>query len=161
VGVFTTRPAVSQDLDAILGVQKRAFGRVAAELGIPAANLPPLRETTQDLVDLLATGTRFFVAVDADDTIVGGVRGTCCGADVEIGRLVVDDEWLRRGVASSLMDALESSFPESPRFELFTGADARVALALYGARGYHECRRELVEGVELVWLEKMVPPALP
>lgn len=161
VAAFTTRPAVLGNLDAVLRVQKRAFSRVAAELAIPPTQLPPLRETTEDLVNLAVTGTRFFVAVDANDTIVGSVRGTCRGKDVEIGRLVVDDGWLRQGVASALMDAVESSFPECRRFELFTGADARMALALYRARGYHECRRKHVEGVELVWLEKMVLPALP
>lgn len=150
-----------EDLDAILRVQKRAFARVAADLEIPPADLPPLRETTQDLVSLTSTGTEFFVAVDADDTIVGSVRGTYHAETVEIGRLVVDDGWLRQGVATVLMDAVESAFPQCRRFELFTGADAQVALTLYGARGYCECRRDRVDGVELVWMEKLVLPALP
>ena len=79
---------------------------------------------------------------------------------VEIGRLVVDDGWLRQGIGSALMELLEASYPEAERFELFTGAEADIPLALYGKRGYREYRREQTPGVLLVWLEKPGPAAL-
>jgi hypothetical protein len=157
---YTTREAVWEDLGAVLGVQVRAFGRVARELSICPSELPPLNETNCDLERLMDQGTRFFVAVAEDGGVIGSVRGTERDGTVEIGRLVVEAGWLRRGVATCLMDLLESSFSASERFELFTGAEAKGALTLYGGRGYRECRREGVGGVELVWLEKMAPRAL-
>lgn len=118
--------------------------------------LPPLQEDLDRLSHLLADGMRFFVAVDSAGTVVGSVRGELRGKTVEIGRLVVDDGWERHGVASAMMDLLESSYPEAQRFELFTGANATGPLALYRSRGYAEIRRETMPGVELVWLEKCV-----
>lgn len=158
---FVTREAALADLADVLIVQQRAFRRVATELGIDPSNLPPLRETLEDLTALMVAGTRFFVAVSDDGALVGSVRGTLRDADVEVGRLVVDDGWLRRGVASALMNMLEGSYPGCGRFELFTGADARGPLLLYAARGYREYRREHVEGVELVWLERTGCSAIP
>jgi ribosomal protein S18 acetylase RimI-like enzyme len=154
---FMTRIATAEDLPTILAVQKRAFSRVAAELGIPEAELPPLHETAEALADLLATGTLFIVA-EAGASIVGSVRGARSGDTVEIGRLVVDDGWQRQGVATALMDLLEASYSGRTRFELFTGADAHAALALYAGRGYQVCRRERSGPVELVWLETTRTP---
>lgn len=127
---------------------------MAAGLGIDAQLLPPIRETLEELEALYDRGVCFFVATSADGQVIGSVRGTLVDGSVEIGRLVVDDGWQRRGVASALMDVLESSFSEVERFELFTGAEATVPLALYAKRGYTETRREDLGHVELVWLEK-------
>ena len=160
MGQFNTREAGERDLAAILGVQHRAFGRVADGLGIPAENLPPLGETVDDLASLLSEGTRFFVAEEVGGRVVGSVRGRLEHGVVEIGRLVVEDGWQRRGVATAVMDLLEESFTDAERFELFTGAEAREPLALYAKRGYVPARSETVRGVELVWLEKPGPAAL-
>lgn len=147
-------PARRDQLTEVLGVQRRAFGRVAAGLGIDPQLLPPIRETLDELEGLFDRGVHFFVATSGDGRVIGGVRGTVVNGCVEIGRLVVDDGWQRKGVASALMDALESAFPDVVRFELFTGAEATVPLALYAKRGYAETRREDLGHVELVWLEK-------
>jgi GNAT superfamily N-acetyltransferase len=153
---FTTRAARVCDLPGVLAVQHRAFGRVARGLGIPPDRLPPLTESLGDLERLYDTGIRFFVAVDTTGAVVGSVRGQLRGATVEIGRLVVDDGWQRRGVATQLMDLLESDYAEATRFELFTGAQAAEPLALYRKRGYRIDRTDTVEGVALVWLSKPV-----
>ncbi len=86
--------------------------------------------------------------------MVGSVRGTTARGTVEIGRLVVDDGWLRQGIGSALMELLEAVLSRGERFELFTGAEADIPLALYGKRGYREYRRRAASGVLLVWLEK-------
>lgn len=161
MGRFAVRAARAEDLEDILVVQKRAFGRVARGLSIRPEDLPPLQETLANLEQLHAYGVRFFVACDAAGHVIGSVRAYQQDDTVEIGRLVVEDGWERQGVATRLMDLLESSFPDAKRFELFTGIDASGTRALYAARGYEEFRFERLSGVGLVWLEKPGPAALP
>ncbi len=157
---YRTRAASRSELAAVLVVQREAFGRVSSGLGIDPAQLPPLVETLSDLERLYDAGTLFVVAVTAHGQVIGSVRGWLrTDATVEVGRLVVAGDWLRRGVATALMDALEAAFPHALRYELFTGADARVPLSLYAARGYTAFRRECIGPVELVWLEKPGPAA--
>jgi ribosomal protein S18 acetylase RimI-like enzyme len=110
-------------------------------------------ETVCDLLAEFEGGTRFFVAVEETQSIVGAVRARRTADSVHVGRLVVDDDWTRCGVATNLMRALEASFP-SEAFELFTGADAEAPLALYLKLGYRVTRRDEEGPVPLVWLEK-------
>lgn len=151
---FSTRTACLADLPAVLGVQHRAFSRVATDLLIDPKTLPPLRETLEDLKALHESGTRFFVAEEHGGGIVGSVRASEVDGCVEVGRLVVDDGWQRRGVGSALMDALECSYPDTRCFRLFTGSEAAAPLALYKELGYRETSREDLGYVVLVWLEK-------
>ena len=150
---FLVRVAGVNDLASILDVQRQAFTRVAVELDIDPSRMPPLTEQRDDLLELLGSGTTFFIAVDTAGAVVGSVRATPFVDRVEIGRLVVGDGWTRQGVATALMNQLETLFADTAFFQLFTGADAAAPLALYRRRGYVETHRE--EGhVELVWLRK-------
>jgi ribosomal protein S18 acetylase RimI-like enzyme len=154
---YRTRQGLREDLASILHVQTNAFLRVAKQHDIDPGLLQPLQETVADLQRLFDSGTRFFVAVDERDTLIGSVRASSIDDRVEIGKLVVDDGWTRRGVATALMDLLERSYEPRTRLRLFTGADATAPLSLYTARGYAEYSREKIPGVELVWLEKVTP----
>jgi GNAT superfamily N-acetyltransferase len=146
--------AAATDLPEILRVQRAGFARVAAALGIPPERLPPLRETLAELEHLAREGVRFFVARDAEG-VVGTVRAEQRpDGVVEVGRLAVDDGQQRRGIGSALMRVLEGSYPHARRFELFTGADACAALALYAKLGYTLFRTDVVHSVPLVWLAK-------
>lgn len=148
------RLAAKSDLPGILGVQRDGFMRVADAYEIPHEALPPLRETVADLESLYDAGTRFFIAIDAVGHAIGTVRALDTAGTVEIGRLAVAGGWVRRGVAASLMEALEGEYPHAERYTLFTGADAAAPLALYRKLGYTQTRREDMGSVELVWLEK-------
>ena len=121
---------------------------------IDPARLPPLAETLDDLEALFDAGVVFFAALSPDERVVGSVRAEVRGREVEVGRLVVHESSLRRGVATALMAALEGAFPEAERFELFTGAEADVPLALYTKLGYHVYDERTEGPVALVWLEK-------
>ena len=151
------REAFRADLPGVLAVQHDAFSRVAEALGIEPSDLPPLQETLGQLEDLLSAGTRFFVAVDSLEGIVGSVRASEHDGVVDIGRLVVATEWVRRGIATRLVETLEGSYAHADRFTLFTGADATEPLALYGKLGYEVTRRDATGPVVLVWLEKRNP----
>ncbi len=147
------RTASRTELHCVLAVQHEAFGRVARALDLEPTRLPPLQESADDLARQMANGTRFFVAVVGHE-IVGAVRGTPRGDTVHVGRLVVATSHLRRGIGTRLMHHLEQEFPSARRFELFTGADAHDALALYEGLGYMRTRADARDGVRLVWLEK-------
>ena len=155
---FQISVATPEDLPRVLEVQHQAFSRVASELNIePRELLPPLRETLDDLRRQFLSGTTFFVARLASGKVIGSVRATPHGGTIEVGRLVVDSSWLRKGVASALMDRLESAYPSARAFALFTGVDAEAPLNLYLRRGYLETHREETDAVELVWLSKPGP----
>jgi GNAT superfamily N-acetyltransferase len=145
-----------EDLAGILGVQHRAFTRVARDYDLPPSDFPPTRESLGDLAAMLADGTLFWKALDDSDRIIGSVRATLReGGVVEVGRLVVDDGSEGQGVGTALMGALEASFPGAERFDLFTGKEARRPLELYSRLGYRIYRTETVgPGIELVWMEK-------
>lgn len=148
------REARFEELPAVLGVQHRAFARVASEFGLDPQLLEPIRENVTELQALHEGGTRFLVAVEQGGAIVGSVRGEELDGTVLVGRLVVDDGWTRQGIARALMEALEASYPHARRFRLFTGADARIPLALYANLGYRTCGTEKRGAFELTWLEK-------
>lgn len=150
---FSVSECDTRQFEAIIAVQHQAFGRVARELGIDPAKLPPLRETAADLARLGSEGVRFFIAA-ADGQVIGSVRALDRCPTVEIGRLVVATDWVRQGVASALMRTCEAAFPDAESFSLFTGADAIAPLRLYERCGYRRTRSEQVGGIDIVWLEK-------
>ncbi len=90
---------------------------------------------------------------------MGSVRASERDGVVDIGRLVVASDWVRRGIATRLVETLEASYAQADRFVLFTGEDATEPLALYGKLGYEVTRRDATGPVVLVWLEKRNPRA--
>jgi ribosomal protein S18 acetylase RimI-like enzyme len=154
----TVRLAGDSELPEVLRVQKAGFRRVAARFGFTDEDMPPLRETLTDLEALRATGVRTFLAVtgaEKGECVVGTVRATVRDDGViEIGRLAVDDGFVRLGIASALMNALEAAYPKASRFELYTGSEATDALALYDKLGYRVFRREEFDDWTRVWLGK-------
>ena len=149
--------ATVDELAEVLAVQRSGFGRVAARFGIDPADMAPLRESLSDLIDLRADGIVTFIARSGTGT-AGTVRARRReDGVVEIGRLAVADDHVRRGVATALMLTIESSFPEASRFELYTGAEATEPLALYARLGYGIFRREEHAHWRAVWLAKELP----
>jgi len=150
----TVAVATPGDLPDVLRVQRAGFGRVAARLGIDPKQMAPMTETLDDLVALHAPGITTWIARSSGEA-AGTVRATVRDDGVvEIGRLAVADGFTRRGVATALMLALEESFPEACRFELFTGAEAHEPLALYRRLGYSIFRHEEYATWRMVWLAK-------
>jgi GNAT superfamily N-acetyltransferase len=160
---IAVRLAGRADLAEALRVQRAGFRRVAARFGFDDADLPPMRERLADLEGLHEDGVCTFLAFapgQAGERAVGTVRAVVRGDGVvEIGRLAVDDSFVRRGVATTLMRALESAYPDARRFELFTGSEAADALALYARLGYAVFRLEEIDDWTRVWLAKDVSAA--
>lgn len=151
------REAHRADLETVLRIQRRAFGRVAAHYNADPSQLEPVRESLEVLTRLRERGALFLVAVTAEG-IIGGVRATSLAeGSVEVSRLAVEEGYERQGVATALMRAAEASFPAPRRFELHTGEEMADARALYEGLGYSVFKSETVPpGVGLVWYEKVV-----
>lgn len=143
--------ATVADAAAILELQRAAY-RSEAEL-YNDFNIPPLRESLEELSSLFASHV-FFKAV-VNGMIAGSVRARSDGTTCFIGRLIVAPAYQRRGVGSRLMEVIESRFPAVERFELFTGHKSEFNLRFYEKRGYREFMREPAsDRLTLVFMEK-------
>jgi GNAT superfamily N-acetyltransferase len=148
--------ATPEDAEEILALVHAAFGPVAREYGM--RSLPPLEDTLPDLLEQFRTHT-ILKAVEGD-RIVGSVRGVMWRGTCEVGRLVVGPAFEGRGVGSALAKELEARFPDSRRFELFTGHRSGPSLHIYAKLGYVPFRLEPVsDTLQLVYLVKPGPAA--
>jgi GNAT superfamily N-acetyltransferase len=103
-------PAVAEDAEAILALQKLACQTEAALYG---NDIPPLRQTLGELRNDIATG--MVLKLIEDGRVIGSVRATI------VGRLIVYPAAQRRGFGSMLMAAIEERCTTCRRFELLTG----------------------------------------
>lgn len=148
---ITIGAACAADADDIIRVQRLAF-KSQAEL-YDDEQLPPLLETVAQLRGSLRSA-RVLKAV-VDGVIVGSVRGIRDGGTCHVGRLSVHPDHQRKGIASRLMEALESEFSDCNRFELFTGARSHASIELYRGLGYAPGFTSVENGhVPLVHLRK-------
>lgn len=143
--------ATANDAAAIWTLQRLAYQSEAALYQDDM--IPPLRETLDEL--RAAFVDHMLLKAVEDGAIVGAVRARTEQGTVAIGRLLVAPERQGRGIGTRLLQAVERSFPDAARFELFTGDRSVRNLALYQRLGYREFRREPVRvGLTMVFLEK-------
>ena len=76
------------------------------------------------------------------------------GGGIMVRRLAVLPGHRGRGIARSLMLALEREYPGVERFELFTGEMAKGPIALYESLGYVMVKPRQETDFPLVWFEK-------
>jgi predicted N-acetyltransferase YhbS len=145
------RRATRGEAPAIESVIREGFQTVADDIG---RDIPPLHETAADVEETFDAGDVVLVA-ESDGRIVGTVRAESLeGGGVMARRLAVLPEARGRGIARSLMRALEDAYPKAQRFELFTGAMAAGPIALYESLGYKLIEPREDMGFPLVWFEK-------
>ena len=119
---------------------QRASYQVEADL-IGVRELPPQRETP---ADLSGSGERFLGALEQGH-LVGAIGWKRTAESVDIHRLAVHPAAFRRGIATRLLDALESLEAGAACLEVGTGAGNDPALALYERRGYAVVEEREVE----------------
>ena len=148
-------PPVSLDLAdeaiarSVLALQREAYAVEAAIIG--SDGIPALTET---LEALRASGEDWLGVIDVDGLTGAIAWQVLDDGTVDICRLVVAPRAFRRGVARSLLDALEARFPDRPMI-VSTGRDNHPALALYRARGFRAVRdREPIPGLFITELER-------
>ncbi len=143
--------ATLEDAEEILELQKLAYRNEAAIY--QDYSIPPLRQTLTEIIAELQS--QYFLKAVVKGHIQGSVRayleqGTCC-----IGRLIVHPAYQNRGLGTKLMREIEGCFPDTQRFELFTGHLSERNLYLYKKLGYRPVKREQVsEKLTMVFLEK-------
>jgi GNAT superfamily N-acetyltransferase len=127
----------------------QAYGREAALLG--ASDFPPLRETS---LDVQASTHQFYAAGHADQ-LCGAVEVIVGESYLELSRLVVGDGFLRRGVASFMLEKLLSE-NRDVLWRVDTAQANAPALALYAGFGFVEVWHwTSSEGYELVGLDRV------
>jgi anthranilate synthase/aminodeoxychorismate synthase-like glutamine amidotransferase len=149
---ITIAEAKVEDAEEILVLQKRAFRSEAERYGDDT--LPPLTQTLDEITDDFAR--RRFLKATLKGEIIGSVRGHEADGTCHVGRLVVHPDYQGRGIGSRLVHAIEDTFKDARRFEIFTGDKSEPALHLYQKLGYEEFKRKAMDTHDLVFLEKHV-----
>lgn len=142
------------DAAEILALQKLAY-RSEAEL-YNNYKLPPLVQTLPELEAEL--GQAVCLKAVQDQNIVGSVRAREMDGTCHIGRLIVHPDLQGQGLGQRLMAAIEAEFPQTKRFELFTGSRSERNLSFYAKLGYRQFAiKALSPKVTLVFLQKPGP----
>ena len=124
--------AKEKDIKELFDLQLRAFESEAEMIG--SRNVPALLESYEDNE---ADFTNWTVLVRRDDSgrIIGAVRFREDGDHIEIGRVMVDQEFRNQGIATDLMTAVEE-LSQAKAFELYTCTRSYININLYEKLGY-------------------------
>ena len=145
------RKASADDAAAILALQKRAY-QSEAEI-YNDYSIQPLRQTLDEIRQEFSQQLILKALIDGE--IVGSVRGYMREGTCHIGKVIVEPAMQNKGIGKLLLKAIEDSFPEAERYELFTGFRSKRNLYLYQKIGYRVFKEVgLNEEFILVYLEK-------
>ena len=139
------------DLKAILELQYLAYQSEAKLFG--DMDIPPLKQTIEEVGEEFAKGTVLKVVDDSGD-IIGSVRAYEENGTIYIGKLMVHPKMQKQGIGTQLLLAMENEFPNH-RYELFTSSKSISNIRLYERLGYKIFKEEAVsEELQFVYLEK-------
>ncbi len=138
---------------SVLALQREAYA-VEAEL-IASDGIPQLTET---LEELQAAGLDWLGTFD-EAGLTGAVSWKILDdGTIDIYRLVVAPRAFRQGIATTLLDALDTRFPGRPTL-VSTGRDNAPARELYRRRGFTVVREhEAIPGLWVTELERRGRP---
>lgn len=142
--------AIKSDLPDILALQKKAYMSEAELVG--DYEIQPLTQTLAELEQEYYEGTILIAAFEGK--LVGSIRAHSKNGTVYIGKLMVDEEYRRKGIGSELLKAIENIYPDY-RYELFTSVLSKDNIRLYEKSGYQIFDTRLhYNNYEFVFLEK-------
>lgn len=138
---------------SVLALQREAYA-VEAEL-IASDGIPQL---TESLAELQAAGLDWLGTFD-ESGLTGAVSWKVLDdGTIDIYRLVVAPRAFRQGIATTLLDALDTRFPGRPTL-VSTGRDNEPARELYRMRGFTVVREhEVMPGLWVTELERRGRP---
>ena len=143
--------ATAADAAAILDLQKLAYQSEAWRYG--DWTLPPLVQTLESMRDDIARC--IVLKALQDGVLVGSVRASASEGLCLVGRLIVQPEFQGQGIGTQLMRHIEGEFPQTRKFELFTGSRSARNILLYERLGYSRAREKVVSpAITLVFMEK-------
>jgi ech hydrogenase subunit C len=145
------RRAEKNDAPEILALQKNA-GQCEAEI-YNNENLPALQQTLGELQNDFDRAV--FVKAVVNGKIVGSVRGQTSDGTALVSGISVHPYFQRRDIGRRLVDEIEKAFPNSKRFEAFTGRPNAHGLQLLSQAGYQEFKTEpFTPAITWVYLQK-------
>ena len=140
-----------QEVLQLLSVQMAAYMVEARLIGFD--DIPPLK----DSVDSLRQSGEVFYGYFSGRELWGAISYKRDGAVLDIHRLMVHPEHFRQGVASCLLQFVETVESGVKKITVSTGAKNHPAKNLYRHFGYVEVdERELPEGVKMSFFEKAI-----
>ena len=145
--------ATENDIKELFDLQKNAFETEAELTG--SRNIPALMESYEKFRSDFEKWTVLLTRNEAG-RIIGAVRFQKDGGHIDIGRLMVAQEWRNRGIASGLMHAVED-FSKGKMFELFTCTKSLPNIKLYKKLGYASFKIEPgTEDLSFVYMRKRI-----
>ncbi len=142
---ISVAPAAPEDLDAAVAVIHRAFATLAGRIDPPSA---ALRETPESLAARFDRGGAVFVA-----RLDGEIAGAVCAdpkpdGSIYLDRLAVDPELTGRGIARTLVEAVEDFARQQGRDRMTLGVRLVLTdnIALFHHLGYVETGRKAHPG---------------
>jgi ribosomal protein S18 acetylase RimI-like enzyme len=142
--------ATEKDVEVILTLQKLAYQSEAHRYN--DYTLPPLMQTFDEILADFRKQVILKAAISGD--IIGSVRAYMENETCYIGRLIVKPGFQKQGIATKLMQHIESRFGNVKRYELFTGQKSEEALSLYKKLGYTIFKQKELKTHTIVCLEK-------
>jgi ribosomal protein S18 acetylase RimI-like enzyme len=141
-----------EDAASILELQNQAYNS-EAEIYDDFA-IPPLLQTLDDLKREFTTKTVSKAVLNGQ--LVGSVRAWEQGGTCYIERLIVHPEFQDHGIGTKLMHDIENCFPETKRFELFTGHKSERNINLYRKLGYQVFAHQRInDNLSFIYMEKI------
>ena len=143
--------ASAEDAEEILKLQKLAY--VSEAEIINDFTIPPLHQTIEEV--LSEFDNHMFLKVTDKNMIIGSVRSFVENGTCFIGKLIVHPDHQNQGLGTELLKTIERYFPDTGRYELFTGEKSERNLYLYQKMGYRIFKNEKIsKNLTLVYLEK-------
>jgi ribosomal protein S18 acetylase RimI-like enzyme len=152
---FSIARATIDDAAAILALQKLAYQSEAERYG--DYSIPPLLQTLEEMRQDLRSQV-VVKAMDDGGAIVASARAYEENGTAYIGRVIVHPRLQGQGIGKRVMAAIEAQFPNTTRFELFTGHLSERNLHFYHGLGYKDLRTVAVTpSLSFVYFEKISP----
>ncbi|OGP63563.1 MAG: hypothetical protein A2V65_07685 [Deltaproteobacteria bacterium RBG_13_49_15] len=149
---ITIEKASIEDAEEILKLQKLAY-LSEAEI-FKDFTIPPLHQTIDEISSEF--NYQIFSKVQRNSKIIGSVRTFLESGTCYIGKLIVHPDYQNAGIGTRLLYAAEKQYPNSERYELFTGQKSQRNLHIYKKNGYRIFKSKVVsEKLTLVFLEKI------
>ncbi|MDD5492511.1 MAG: GNAT family N-acetyltransferase [bacterium] len=144
--------ADKSDLPEILALQKIAY---QSEQEIYAnSSLAPLNQTLKEIEQDFRSMT--FIKAIVNGKIIGTIRGFKQDQTAYLSREAVHPYFQGKGLGAKLIREMESYFPLTDRFEVFTWFKSKRNIYLYEKNGYKQFKTEKVsDTMEYVYLEKV------
>ena len=130
--------AEEKDIRELYDLQLRAFESEAEMIG--SRNVPALMESYEENEADFGNWT-VLVKRDDSDRIIGAVRFREETGHIEIGRVMVAQEFRNQGIAKGLMTAVEE-LTQAKVFELYTCTKSYININLYEQLGYETYKVE-------------------